>query len=124
MQCEPINYRITNNRLYINDTLVPFKYPIDAGETIQVEDLLLVVLYTGAFPEGFIGLKRGDEDYGRNVYAVNKDGQIVWRIQRDSYGDSVGRISVDEDGTIFIGTDMDRFHILNLADGTTTYKNS
>ncbi|MBW4590127.1 hypothetical protein G7B40_039835 [Aetokthonos hydrillicola Thurmond2011] len=122
MQHEPINYRITNNRLYVNDTLVPFKYPVDDRETIQVEDLLLVVLYTGAFPEGFIGLKRGDEDYGRNVYAVNKDGKIVWRIQRDVWSDTVIGLTVHEDGAIVIGTDMDRFHLLNLADGTTTYK--
>ncbi|MBW4590133.1 hypothetical protein G7B40_039805 [Aetokthonos hydrillicola Thurmond2011] len=122
MQHEPINYRIINNRLYVNDTLVPFKYPVDPEISIQVNNLLLVVLYTAVFPEGFIGLNPGDEDFGRNVYAINKDGKIVWRIQRDVWGDTVIKISVHQDGIVVIGTDLDRFHVLNLADGTTTYE--
>jgi hypothetical protein len=57
----------------MNEEPIPFLYPVVAGETLQVQDLLLILLDTYNAPP------LSDESM-RNIFALNSKGELVWQI--------------------------------------------
>lgn len=69
-------FSVKNNTLYVKGTPVTFRYKLgNFASFLEVDGIAIVVLYVH-------GIELIETlDYRRNVYALDKNGHIIWRIQ-------------------------------------------
>ena len=82
---EKISFNVRNGKLFVEGHLIPFDYDVRDSERaiVQVTDKLLVALNPTRHHGGIkIPIeKRCPEDKGRNAYAVDRNGHILWQAE-------------------------------------------
>jgi hypothetical protein len=117
---EPMDYRIQNEQLVINGKAIAFQYPVVERETLQVQDLLLILLDTYNAP-------RLSEEAVQNIFALNAEGECVWQVAApfspvtgEALPNGFTGMRLTAEGEVRAAVWNGPYFQINLADGSLT----
>ncbi len=110
------NVRVIDWVLWIDDKCIDFPYPV---ADLLIFDEKIIIRVDSDSPSEVI-------DNDRNIYALNYDGDVLWRVEKCPYGGEMDRtyVSIYKVGSAglaagnWIGYDF----YIDLNDGTITVK--